>query len=141
MKYTHISAIIMLIFILAVTALFGYWLFIQPDIMTFPTLVFSTDKTSYHQGDYIKYTFTYCKSRQDVATVNRVLVDGYLLNFSSIQSNLPTGCHTVTTSDIQIPNFIPNTSDTYHIEGTAVYPINPLRNQYVYFKTTDFEIK
>lgn len=117
---------------------FVYWMF-EPGIITVTNI--RVDKAVYSPGERIEYTFDYCKSRKGVGVIDRAIVDGYRITFNQITSDLPTGCHTVTSRDLVIPDFIIPSTDVYHLEGTAIYRINPLREQYVYWSSNIFTVK
>lgn len=128
--------------IFVILALFGYWQFIDPDVIEVKDPEsYAVDKTTYNPGDRITYIFEYCKREKSVAVVTRALVDTYRINYINVSSDLPTGCHKISKNDLVIPEFIAGEGHTYHIEGTAIYQVNPIRKQYVYFRTVDFIIK
>ena len=134
-----ILSCVTLLFTAILVGLVGYWLF-YPDnvvVVTNPNTI-KVDKTVYYAGDRITYTFSYCKTRPIVAEVSRALVDDFRTLYDMKQSDLPIGCHTISTNELTIPNFEP--SGTYHLNISAVYPINPLRDYTVLMRTVDFKV-
>ena len=139
MKHFHYTLIAMLTVIGGALLLAGYWTFLDPDIVTFKSLTFSVDKKVYHRGEHITYILDYCKRKKAVATLDRALVDGFRQTYVTIQTDLPTGCHTVRVADLVVPIFVG--PGVYYLEGTAVYTVNPLRKQYVYWKSGSFLVE
>jgi hypothetical protein len=102
------------------------------------TGVATTDKKTYQPGEDISYSFSYCKTKPIVGVVTRALVDGVRMNFASITSDLPLGCHEIWVCNLRIPR---NTSaGTYHIEITGEYKINPLRTEVNRLRSNEFEV-
>jgi len=125
-----------------ITGLYLYWLFIQPDVINFEeTNALVVDKKVYYPGDRITYTLEFCKSKKSVAVVDRALVDSFRVTFAQVTSDLPTGCNKINVNDLVIPDFIVGSGDDYYVEITGVYQINPIRKQYVYLRTENFQIK
>lgn len=116
-----------------------YWLFWPDNVMVIknPQAV-QVDKQVYQAGDRLTYTVSYCKSRVAIGTITRALVDGYRTNFDVKTNSLTPGCHTVSLNDLEIPKFVP--TGTYHLEATASYVLNPLRNQNVRWQSVDFQV-
>jgi hypothetical protein len=142
MKHFNLFSIVGLVIIFIIGLLFLYWSVIQPDVIKVDGVnTFAVDQKIYHPGDHISYTFSYCKTRKVVATIDRALIDTYRITYARIYSDLPIGCHTVTSNDLFIPEFIAGEGNKYHLEGTAAYRINPIKTQYVYFRTVDFIIE
>ena len=98
-------------------------------------------KEVYKPGERIEYTFSYCKDREGVAVVHRTLIDSIKIAFAEFNSSLPVGCKTVTVVDLIVPAFLTPSDELYHLEGTAIYKINPLRDQYVKWRSETFKIK
>lgn len=114
------------------------WLFLPYNVVkiTSDQNNVKVNQKIYHIGDQIKYTFSYCKYHDVTARVDRALIDGTRILFTSMDSNLPTGCHTVTPADL----FIPNGANfgINKIEITAHYQLNPFREQTVELMTETF---
>ena len=47
----------------------------------------------------------------------------------------------MTSVDLIIPTFLKPSDELYHLEGVAVYQINPLRQQFVVWRSENFKIK
>ena len=120
--------------------LVGYWLFWPDNIVTIsnPNSI-QIDKAVYAPGDRITYTLSYCKTAPMTANVMRALVNDYRTLYDTVESNLPTGCHTTKINELTIPSFAPD--GTYHLTGEADYKINPLRTFTVMWRTVDFQVK
>jgi hypothetical protein len=111
-----------------------YW----PDNIVVVKSVITVDKKVYYPGDRITYTFSYCKTRKLPGTVVRSLDNSIRITFTSIESDLQVGCHTINVSDLVIPDYVD--AGKYHIEGTGEYHINPIRSYFNFWKSEEFEI-
>jgi hypothetical protein len=133
----HIFLSVSLGIIIGSSLLLGYWL-VYPDDVVVVTKPVTVNSEVYHPGERLTYTLSYCKTRKLVGNVVRSLINGTRLTFTTVQSDLPVGCHTVNVSDLVIPDYAD--SGTYHIEATIEYKINPIRTFEVYFKSQEFKI-
>jgi hypothetical protein len=136
-RLEHIFLSVCLGIIVGSSLLLSYWLLYPDNVVTVIAPV-TVSSLVYHPGERITYTLSYCKTRKLVGSVVRSLVDGTRLTFTTVQSDLPVGCHTINVSDLVIPDYVD--SGTYHIEATAEYKINPARTFEVYFKSQEFKI-
>lgn len=118
--------------------LVGYWYYIPETIIKVEPIVVIDNKNPLHIGDQIQYTFKYCKYKDITARVDRALIDGTRITFTSIFSNLQLGCHTTTSTDL----FVPNGANygLNKIQITAHYQYNPLREQTVDLMTNSFYV-
>jgi hypothetical protein len=139
MKPAIISWMAEITFVLTIIlmGMVGYWELWPDNIVTIEKSV-TTDKAVYYAGERITYTISYCKTRKLPGEVLRSLVNGTRITFSTIESDLPIGCHTMKVSDLIIPDYVD--SGIYHIEGTGQYQINPLRKYYNFWESQEFEI-
>ena len=117
--------------------LMGYWL-LFPQRTIWLTGSVTTDKTIYRPGDRLTYYLPYCKTKDIPGTVYRTLVNSVKISFTTVQSNLPMGCHTVAISELVIPDYVD--TGIYHIEGDGERVANPLVKVYTHWKTNDFKI-
>lgn len=115
----------------------GYW-YIYPEKVLTITAPITTDKLVYKPGERITYTFSYCKTKEIPSVVMRSIVNGTRITFSAFQSNLAIGCHTVKISDLIIPDYVDN--DTYHLEGSGEYEVNPIRHDRNSWRSNDFKV-
>lgn len=97
-----------------------------------------TEKTSYKLGEPISYVLDYCKGTDVPPTVSRELVDGQIIMLSDNSGYLPIGCHTTTVETAVIPNSI--VPETYYLDVTVRYPINPFRTETVHYRTNSFQV-
>lgn len=138
-KFIYLFSLFTVSLTLVLLLVIYYWEF-YPDIpltITHPEAV-QVDKTIYHPGDLITYTITYCKSRNIIASISRSLVNSTRTLYTTVDSNLPVGCHTVAIAELEIPKY--TDAGEYHLEATASYKINPLRVYNVNWRTVDFKI-
>lgn len=118
--------------------LIGYWEFFPKKPFVLVGNPHVVEKV-YHPGDKLVYTFSYCKSEQITGELFRTLVNGTITTFTTIPTNLPTGCHTFTKDDLVLPDYLDE--DIYHLEVVAkFYKINPLRDYHVSWRSQDFRI-
>jgi hypothetical protein len=140
MKYLSFVAFGTLIIAFLLLLLVGYWLFWPDTIITVQNHeAIPVDKKVYAPGEEIRYTISYCKSREIVGTVYRTIVNSVRIAYTPTQSNLPAGCREVTVAGNVIPLFLD--PGTYHLEVTGEYQVNPLRKDINSWRTVDFEIK
>ena len=134
------TAIFSIIIIFAVGGIFIYWAF-WPDtpLVTSNKTTIKVDKQVYYPGDVITYYVDYCKTRLMPMTVHRSLVDGFIVNYTPVETDPPVGCHTTISSSLTIPSYIPK--GVYHIEANLTGKINPLRDFNEHWRSIDFEIK
>ena len=114
------------------------WMIAPEEVFSVKYHVIPTDRRIYTAGERIAYTVEYCKTRPVVGQVSRSIVDGVRTTFPTISGDLPTGCHTVTVSDIRVPIYLP--SGSYHLEMTVEHRVNPLATSVVKYRTEDFEV-
>jgi hypothetical protein len=139
-KPAYIASLIVICtaFIFLFTA--GFWSFYPYKIMEIKnpqSLV--VDKEIYQAGDRIAYVLDYCKYKRIQGTVSRSLVDGILVNYSPLISDLETGCFKLKRNDLVIPEFTP--TGIYHISSSVEYKINPLRTITITYRTVDFQVE
>ena len=115
----------------------GWWLLWPDKIVTIDPKV-TVDKEFYKPGDRITYTLSYCKTRKMPGEVSRALVNSVRITFTDVTSDLPTGCHTVRISDLVIPDYVD--SGLYHIEGSGLYQVNPIKKFLNTWKSNEFQI-
>ena len=115
----------------------GYWL-LWPDKIVVVNPNVTTEKTVYAPGDRITYTLSYCKTRKLPGDVSRALVNSVRITFTNVTSDLAVGCHTIRISDLVIPDYID--AGTYHIEGSGLYQINPIRKFLNTWKSNEFQV-
>jgi len=72
-------------------------------------------------------------------TVNRSLVDGFVVSYAPVETDPPVGCHTTISSSMKIPEYIP--AGIYHIEANISARINPLRTFSEHWRSVDFKIE
>lgn len=120
-----------------------YWLVIEPDVMIVKNAdALPVNKEVYSPGEKLEYTITYCKRKVVTTTLSRSLVDTYQITYPSIRAELPVGCNSITRRDLVVPSFITGGENhKFHLEGISIVKINPLREQYVTWRTVDFIIK
>lgn len=136
-KIEHIYLYTCLTIIVGGFVIFLYWLFWPVNVIKLTGPV-TTDKTSYHPGDRISYTISYCKYIDLGAVVVRSLVNGTRTNFTTQNSDIPMGCHTTKLSDLIIPDYLD--SDKYHLEANITYQVNPIRTVQINWRSNDFKI-
>lgn len=138
-KRRHLFPVFALVIISAAMLLAGYWWFFPEQVVTVsnPTEI-KTDKRVYQQGERIIYTLDYCKTRQIQGKVTRSLVDGFVIPYGSIESDLPVGCRKFFVYDLHIPEYTP--PGIYHIEGSGEYHVNPIQTNRNCWRTEDFEV-
>jgi hypothetical protein len=139
-------------YIIAFGALFyGYLYFIDGTYINKPVTYQSdlqalkTDKTTYHHGDEIGFDLSFCKYKTIPVAANWMMVDGIKLPFSQVMVSVPPGCYGTENGQKvyvriigTVPGFIDN--GVYHLEGTATYRINAIKEITYKLKTTDFEV-
>ena len=96
------------------------------------------DKKRYRVWDRITYTIEYCKKINTKATVYRALVNWTVTTYTPVQWNFSIWCRTAHKSDLVIPEY--TEKDTYHIEATLEYQVNPIRVEKVYWRSVDFKV-
>jgi hypothetical protein len=133
-------AIASIAIIVIISAIFIYWAF-WPDtpIVTSNKDSVRLEKLVYHSGDTITYYIDYCKTRSMPMTVNRSLVDGFVVSYAPVETDPPVGCHTTISSSMKIPEYIP--AGIYHIEANISARINPLRTFSEHWRSVDFKIE
>jgi len=114
----------------------AYWLWYPND--NIQILSVKVAQTEYHPGDRLEYSLEYCKDHKMPAQVVRSLVNGTQLTFTTIISDLPVGCNTVTVTDLIIPDYVDE--GVYHLEGTGTSYLNPIRQDMNFWKTSEFII-
>lgn len=133
----HIYLLISMGIIVVCSFLIGWWLFYPYKIMEVKSI--TLDKNVYQAGEHIPYTITYCKYTPKDGKVLRSLINGTITTFTPFTGNLPMGCRTMKNKDLKIPeNADP---DTYHLEATVIYEVNPIRNIYVYWRSENFIVR
>ena len=137
-RIEKIFLIISFLIISGSSSLIGFWLLYpyKPLVFTSPVTL---DKKEYHTGDRLTYTFSYCKSNATTGMVYRAIINGTVTNFTPMVSDLPTGCHTFSRSDIIIPEFLDQ--DFYHLKTTGIYQVNPIRTVEVRWESKPFLVK
>lgn len=133
----HIFLFITLGVIFICFILIGYWEFV-PDKVFYFTSEPQVNGEVFHKGEPISYTFSYCKTRQVQGDLFRTLINGTVTTFTTIPTNLPLGCGTITKKDLIIP--MSQDVDTYHLETVVVFKVNPLRDYSVSWKSKNFKI-
>jgi hypothetical protein len=118
--------------------LLWYWHF-QPNIFTVenPTQI-KVDKEVYKPWDRIIYTFTYCKTKKWVGTIDRALVDWIRITYNRLTSDSPVWCYTINVADLTIPDFV--SESIYHLDMTVIHKINPIKTQKVYLLSVPFKV-
>ena len=137
-KWEHVYLYVCLTIITIGSVTLGYWALWPVKVIEFNPVV-TTDKTLYHPGERITYTISYCKFTDLSGTVDRAIINGTRTTFTQITGNMTTGCHTVSVSDLVIPDYLDD--DVYHIEASIEYQINPLRTQIAKWKTQEFKVQ
>jgi hypothetical protein len=133
----YIVAIISIIIIFTVSGIFAYWWFFsEVPLVTLNTTTIKVDKPIYKPGDTLTYYVEYCKTRSMPMTINRSLVDGYVITFVPVQTDPPVGCHTTISASLKIPTYI--STGTYHIEAYITAKINPIKDFYEHWRSIDF---
>ena len=137
-RWHHIYLYICLSIISFSSILILYWEFYPIKILeiTGPVIL---QKSEYTAGDRLTYTFSYCKYQNLVGTAFRSLINGTRTSFTPMEGNMPLGCHTVQISDLVIPDYMD--ADTYHLEATIEYQLNPIRKVDTSWKSNNFIIK
>ena len=116
-----------------------YWSFYPYKIMTIKNqMSLPIDKKVYQAGDRIIYTLDYCKTMDITGKLFRAISDGITVNYETIESNIPVGCHIINRGDLVIPEFLP--SGEYFIRSTSEWQVNPIRRVTMNFKTEPFEV-
>lgn len=134
----HIYLYFCLTVIMASSAIYAYWALFPITVIKF-TAPITVNKKTYHPGEQIIYTISYCKYKNLPGTVYRSLVNSTRTSFTEMTNSLPVGCHTTKISDLKIPDY--NDDGLYHLEATTVYKINPIREETVSWKSVEFIIK
>jgi len=102
-----------------------------------PTAI-QVNKSTYRAWDRITYTIDYCKYVKVKARAYRALVNGTITSYTPIEWSFDIWCRVSKKSDLIIPEF--TESDTYHIETTLEYRVNPIRTETVYWRSVDFKV-
>ena len=120
---------------LSVVLLAFYWLWPFP-VLTIRKDV-TVDQKVYRAGDYLEYTFSYCKRDDLEAETHFSFVDSVVYSTPGMtMRSLPPGCH-VATEGIYVPNL---PSGRYKLEMVRMYQPTPLRRVMVQSMSNEFEI-
>ena len=139
MKYLHYLTFLTFTLTAILFLLVGYWLFWTIKTMEIKNgNAVPVDQAIYHPGDRLSYTITYCKYRNIQGLVSRVLVNGVRVTYTELINNIAPGCGKTTVNDLIIPIY--TEPDTYHIETTVTYKLNPLRDVVVSWRSVDFKV-
>lgn len=137
-KIFAFTSIITVILTAVMLGIVGYWIYWPVTVIEIKDNKVILEKTDYHPGERIKYSFEYCKFRDNPVTLYRSLVDGIHLTYTDVKNSLGTGCGMLNNADLIVPEFI--TSGTYHIAGKLEYQLNPLRKVYYNWTSDNFTI-
>lgn len=132
------SAFAVIVSAFSIMATCAYWILLPEEVFSVKRSIIPTDKRTYIAGNHVSYTVEYCKTRPIVGSVSRSIVDGVRTTYPTISGDLPTGCHTVTVSDIKIPIYL--ASGDYHLEMTVEHQVNPLSTRVVKYQTEPFQV-
>ena len=82
------------------------------------------DEETYHIGDLLTYSMSYCKTSHVEAEVHYSFIDSLVYSTPGMTTHeLPLGCHTVKEA-IAVPNL---PSGNYSLEMVRVYYVTPLQ--------------
>ncbi len=130
----------LLVLMAAVVFYFAYLLLWPQTPFRVKGTTILTPTVSMHDGT-VKYTLSYCKYTDNIATVYRQLVPtstlGAPYGFPAIEGIAKPGCHTQT---ILLPLPTGVQPGIYYIHGDLNYPINAIRSVHVYYDTPTFEV-
>lgn len=115
----------------------GYWLLWPYDILTFKQIRVLTPVVAV--DGILKVELDYCKNpRYDdmQPEVKRMLINRMMHEMTPVSGELAAGCH-IQIMSVQIPRIEPG---QYRLDSRRVYPVNPLRNITVGYKTEEFEV-
>ena len=143
----HRHSLMMLIWILlcVVSALVFYWTFIDGELIRKVIIIenpseLKTEKDVYIPGEMVRAYISYCKYRNIPAVYQSALVNHTLTLYSSQERNSGImGCKKDVLIDLEV--IPPNSyADTFHINRTLKYRVNPLREVIIQLKTVDFKV-
>jgi hypothetical protein len=126
-------AVILAIYMLADGVYFGVPLKLSNGGEVFTTA------SSYHPGDEVQASFTYCKQRDIQGFVDYQLVDTYVRFYPAERFNVPLGCHTYNIDLGKVPGDV--ASEDYHFTGTITYRINSLTSVTYQLYSNSFTVK
>ena len=98
----------------------------------------TTDKEIYKAGETVTYTADYCKYKQIPAIGSHALVDGIIIPYSKIETNVPVGCDKLV-MPLKIPEYAP--SGEYYLQIDFNYHVNPFKDVSYTFETERFIIQ
>ena len=148
MNWKHIYAFVQVSIIVFGFVLFGYWYFLDGDVVNKPltdmtdTLNIKVDKSSYKIGDPVIVSNAFCKHRSILATTALQIVDGQIITMVAHQNNLPIGCYGVSKPFLSQATIIPKgiAAGTWHLEWTVTYEVNPIKTITYKRRSVDFQI-
>jgi hypothetical protein len=138
MKYksTHIIALVSMIIIFIIFAIFMYW-WVYPFKTSTQIQPYVVVNKEVKQGELLFYVMDYCKYTKVVPTVERQFIDGIIYNVPSSNAQIKYGCGKITNS-IKVPSTLP--AGIYYVHATVTYQINPIRTIVEEYKTEKFEV-
>lgn len=98
---------------------------------------FEVENKIIERGNFLKYTFDYCKYTDEVPEVKREYIDGIIFISASTRANVVKGCNTVVVSE-PIPETLP--AGEYKMRITVTYHPNLLREITYVNETETFKV-
>lgn len=135
----HLLAYVSWVTIGLTTFLMGliiYWLFYPYKPVAF-TSKFVEYPAEVKQGDYIYYSFNYCKYTDREPQVKREFINGIIFQSADTRAKVETGCGKAIVKQ-KIPEELP--AGTYVFRTTVTYKMNPVRSVTYSNQTNSFKV-
>jgi hypothetical protein len=138
-RYFKVFARFVITLLFGSIGLYAYWLFWPVHILSGSDwkLRIHPEQSVLRPGGFFVYETTVCKQGPHSAILEKELVDSIILTLPPVVSNVEDGCHAR-----RFIQFLPHgiSPGKYHFVLTAVYQINPLRQQEYTFTSDEFEV-
>lgn len=138
MKILQVFAISVILSMLALVLLVGYWLLYPYNPIEFKNLPHVVENKQVNSGDHLIYIVEYCKNSTVVPVASKYFTDGLIY---AIPDTLATvkevGCGQ-SRVQVYVPRALPK--GKYFIEASYRYQVNPIRYIDVVTRTEQFEV-
>lgn len=135
-KTEHVVYILLILSSLCI-AQFAYWLAWPYNVLTIKNTRVLTPIVTV--DGVLKVEIDYCKNQRYAdmqPEVKRMFINRMMHEMTPVSGELAAGCH-VQIMSIQVPRI---ESGQYRLDSRRVYPVNPLRNITVGYRTEEFEV-
>jgi hypothetical protein len=139
MKPLYILSWLVIVSMIGLILLFGFWLLYPYNPVEFKDEVYPVlnENKTVKQGDILKYEVDYCKRVDQVPVVNKKYVDGIIYETPMGRGVVFKGCRAQVVDNIVPENLLPG---EYFMQIEIDYEMNPIRHIIYHNRTEKFTV-